>query len=129
MALPWLQADPKRRGASKFDCATCLPNTGPFTRSIMHCGYMPRDQWQPGRDGLPPGFAEGVPYTPDVCPGWLVRQPAVCEAAEAHTALEAHVLDRFDPFRLRVVYLAAMAARRGVNLWTQAQMKTPPGGG
>jgi hypothetical protein len=81
----------------------------------MHCGYIPREQWPPGRGEVPVSFA-GAPYQSDLCPGWVVRQPAVIEAAQAYAALEAGVLDRFDPLGLRVVTQAAMAAKRAFGL-------------
>jgi hypothetical protein len=123
--LYFLQPDPDT-GARPWNCATCYPKSGPALRALLHCGFMPRSEWSASREHLPPSFG-GEPYTLDVCPGWLVRQPAVVEGAEAAAALEAGVLDRFDPLGLRVVYQAAMAGRRGANLYQIARTK-PKGG-
>lgn len=116
MALPWTMPEPERRSPGRFHCPTCEKGTPAAVRAGMHCGFMPREKWAPGRAALPPAFG-GQPYEADVCPGWLVRQPAVIDGATAYTALEAGTLERFDPDNLRVVNQAALVAQRAFNLY------------
>lgn len=63
------------------------------------------------------------PYTVDVCPGWLVRQPAITETAELLDAAEGGWLDRRDPFNLRIVNRAVSILRRAYNLYTSERNK------
>lgn len=121
MSLPGAQPDPVRGTPGAYDCPTCIhgqpPVLAPKSRRVrlgMHCGFLPREEWRPGRDGLPVMMG-GEPYTEDACPGWLVRQPEVNDAAEAFEALEAGILQRFDPRGSRVVTLAALLMRRVMN--------------
>ncbi|HYE58142.1 MAG TPA: hypothetical protein VD948_06535 [Rhodothermales bacterium] len=63
-------------------------------RAAMHCGYIPRSEWidpkwedkqnAPGGEG----FADWAKEC-DICPGYVVRQPAVIEVCEAHGAAKA----------------------------------------
>jgi hypothetical protein len=117
-ALPSCSPDPDRNSPGAFHCPTCEPKEPRAKRLQMRCGFLPREEWPAGSEKrLPTAFASGaLPYTSDVCPGWLVRQPAVIEAAQAYAALEAGILDRFDPTGLRVVTQAALEAKRAFNL-------------
>lgn len=115
MALPATLPDPDRNSPGKWHCETCEPNTGRATRLKMHCGRLPRAEWPAGRGSLPLTIS-GEPYTSDECPGSLVRQPAVTEAAKAHSANETGILDRFDPLRLHVITEAVLLAKRAFNL-------------
>lgn len=124
MALPWTMPDPERGAPNgTFDCVTCQRSLGPHTRATMHCGYMEASAWS-GKGvpkGVPPHFGGGKPYDVDVCPGWLVRQDAVIEAAEAYTARTR--LDRFDPLNLRVVNQSVLAAEQSFNIFEAARQK------
>jgi hypothetical protein len=115
LALPSTLPDPERHTQGQWHCDTCEPSQPPAKRLAWRCGYLPREQWPASRDGLPKTIC-GVPYTADVCPGWLVRRPIVTEASEAFQASESGLLSRWDPHELRVVTLAVMAAKRGMNL-------------
>jgi hypothetical protein len=82
----------------------------------MRCGWMPAERR--GAGGLPKTIGNtSDPNTVDICPGWLVRQPAVLDGATAYAALEAGKLERFDPENLRVVNQAALIVQRGFNLF------------
>lgn len=66
----------------------------------MHCGYLPREEW--------PDRMDGVPRMPDgefvdVCPGWLVRQPAVIDGSRLWKAFDKSALAIADPEGLSVV--------------------------
>lgn len=82
----------------------------------MHCGFLPRSRWAPGRKGLPRALGPD-PYTAEVCPGWLVRQPAVVEAAKLWEANEAGMLERMNPDNLHVVNEAVIRLRRAFGLY------------
>lgn len=126
--------NPRKKSLGQFHCPSCQhglpPSVAPTSRRVrlaMHCGYLPRPEWKPGRSGLPP-VLNGEPYTEDVCPGWLVRQPEIAEAGEAYEALEAGILQRLDPRNSRVITLAALAMRRSVNRFQLNNAATPPTG-
>jgi len=99
-----------------------METTSAPTREGMHCGWIPRSRWTAGTDGLPRQLGTEV-YESDTCPGYLVRQPEVIAAAEAYSAMEAGALERCDPIGLRVVFQAAMAAKRAFNLFEAARQK------
>lgn len=117
-ALPYTLPDPEQPTAkSAFDCAACRENRSDTQRAEMHCGWpdVPRATWS-AKMQLPPvpGPAD---YTADVCPGFLVRSPGVVEATEAYAAMEAGILDRYDPRGSRIVTVAALAAKRAFNVY------------
>lgn len=117
-----LAALPATSQDGPWHCPTCEKGTLPAVRLKKHCGYLPRAEWSPDRKRLPVAFC-GVPYTPDVCPGWLVRESApIVEAAQAYAANEAGILDRFDPLGLRVLTLAVLELKRAFNIDTAARM-------
>lgn len=87
----------------------------------MHCGYIPREKWR--SPAILPKSIGGIPYESDTCPGYLVRQPAVVQGAEAYAMLDAGI---FDPDRSRVLTQAALLLRRAVNVHALEKMK-PPG--
>lgn len=119
MVLPWTLPDPQTGTQNgRFDCDTCFHNLGAPTRSMMHCGLMPRDQWTPEMDReAVPAYFGGQPYNANICPGWLVRQPAVIEASQAYSAYEKGALAIYDPDGMNVVLEAAMALDRSLNLF------------
>lgn len=115
--VPWLQASRANKHKPPFDCDAFDDGCGRDDRSkgLIHCGYVDRDQWVGDMPDLPPYV--GDPFTVrkqiditglKVCPGWLVRQAAVCEAAQAYTALESGCLTEAFPGGESVVYDAAM---------------------
>lgn len=85
----------------------------------MHCGYLPRSSWPPGKLRV---ICGPEPYTADVCPGWLVRQPAVGEANAALAAKEAGVT--FNPLDLRPINQAVVALKRAVTM-REAELLRP----
>lgn len=120
--------NPRRNTPGPYNCPTCEhglpPALAPTSRRVrlaMHCGFLPRAEWKKGRSGLPP-IMNGEPYTEDVCPGYLVRQPELADACEAFDALESGILDRLDPRGSRVVTLAALAVKRSFSRWQAAQV-------
>jgi hypothetical protein len=102
-------------------CPTCVEHTDEATRASMHCGWMPREQWAPGMDGVPPLGPDK--YEVDVCPGWLVRQPMVMEGAKAGQAREEGILQLFDPEGLALVWDMAEIFKRAMNLYQARRMK------
>lgn len=124
MALPSTMPDPDRGSPfGAFNCGNCLGKVAASVRAKMHCGYMEHDEWIGARpEGVPPAF-NGEPYEVDVCPGWLVRQPGVVEAAEAYAAMEAGILDRYDPEGLHVVTQGAMLCQRSFNMHQAAKQR------
>lgn len=122
MALPLTLPDPDRGSPGKWHCPTCEPGTGRATRAKMHCGFIPKKEWPAGRGTIPLAIGD-QPYAHDTCPGWVARQPEVEEAAQAYDALEAGILDRFDPLGLHVVTEAAQLARRSFNLHTAERLR------
>jgi hypothetical protein len=57
---------------------------------------MERVEWSPGRAQLPPKLG-GIEYLLDVCPGYIVRQDVVTEAAAAYAAFDKGAFDSFYP--------------------------------
>ena len=107
--MPWTLKDPERGSQGAFHCETCQATVPEETRADMHCGFIDERRW-PMPGSVPKHFG-GEAYTVDVCPGWLVRQPAVVEGVEAYAAMEAGVLGRYDPIGVRAVDQAALAAK------------------
>lgn len=121
--LPWTLPDPERGSINgAFHCPTCLDTAGEATREGMHCGWIPKERWDPSREGVPSRIGSDT-YDVDVCPGWLVRQPEVIEGAEAYSAMESGILDRYDPFNTHVVNQKAMIAKRSFNLFEVEKQK------
>lgn len=114
-ASPSARAGPKLPIYGAYDCKVCEATKTPAIRALMHCGWIPREKWPPGRGQLPKAFGPGL-YDLDICPGAIVRSDAVASAAEAFEALEAfHTLEHFDPYHRRTVFQAANLARRAVK--------------
>jgi len=74
-------------------------------------------------EGLPVKALGPDAYEVDVCPGWLVRQPAVQDGAEAYSALEKGALDRYDPDGLNVIWEMAVIAQRSFNLYSAERQR------
>lgn len=65
-------------------------------RRAMQCGYMPEERWtQP--TALAPFDLAGERYDAPICPGWMLRQDAVLEIADAWNALERGALAAMFP--------------------------------
>lgn len=125
--LPWTMPNAKKKSMGKFDCPSCVtskPGETEPMRRVMRCGFLPREQWA-GKWKLPVLGPDR--YNLDVCPGWVVRQPAVIEGREAYEAMEANTLHIYDPYNLVVVHKAAMVAKRAFGLHTQEQLDKPGG--
>lgn len=87
---------PDGKGKAIFDCDSCNEAFDDAMRAARHCGFMDRDAWTPGKAELPPVLG-GESYKLDVCPGWIVRQPSVVEAADAFDAYEHGEFSNFYP--------------------------------
>lgn len=115
MALPWTMPDPERGSAAgRYDCPTCVESVPEAVREAMHCGFLPRASW---REPMLPVVLGPGPYDCDTCPGYVVRLPALRDAAEAYEAIEAGIPEHGNPLRLRVLNQAAMAMRRSFKVY------------
>lgn len=103
-----------------YDCERCLADEARVTRQDMHCGFLPRKEW---REPMLPVALGPQAYDCDTCPGWVVRQAAVAEAAEAAAALEIGALELYDPEGLNVVWELAVRGRRARNNYERERMK------
>jgi len=83
----------------------------------MHCGYLADSEWQNARPGdgnatVPQfvgatGERPGAPWQsydpetnerwPNVCPGWVVRQPLIVDICRAHQAFDKGALEALEP--------------------------------
>lgn len=63
----------------------------------MRCGWLPRETWPDGPPDLPPFELDGEVVTPEICPGWLQRQPLVSEVAQAWRAFDKGQLAEIFP--------------------------------
>jgi len=92
----------------------------------MHCGWMPREEWAvwrtPQERGLPPAIGP-VTYDLDVCPGWLVRQPAVVEAAQAHAAYDKGSMETFFPEAASSLLEGVQAMSQSLNRFQSWKLK------
>lgn len=123
MALPWTWPDPRKpRSTGYLDCVPCQKGNGPQVRAAMHCGYVPRATWPPGKLRV---ICGPEPYAADVCPGWLVRQPIVGEATAAHAAADAGVT--CNPLDLRPINQAVVILKRAVAMREAELLKPEPG--
>jgi len=83
---------------------------------------MEEERWTPGplQIFLPCG---GEPYDLNICPGWVVRQPAVIQGAQAANAFEKSSLEAVFPGLENPVIEAALIVTRAFNLFEAEQMK------
>lgn len=72
-------------------------------RAAQHCGWIDRRQWPPGAADLPPYPIGGELVVPEVCPGWLHRQPLVSEIAQAWRAFDKGQMGDVFPDAANVV--------------------------
>jgi len=87
-------------------------------RASWHCGWMDESEWThpaqlPRTVGPVDYRAQGEAI--DICPGWLVQQPAVAEAGMAYDAAEAGVLDQVYPEASLALVDAVVEMRRGLE--------------
>jgi hypothetical protein len=77
---------------------------------MWHCGYIDESEWSEKQ--LPNGIGDPRNIVSlkdvDVCPGYLVRHPAVQQAQEAGAALEKRSLDIYYPELENVILESAM---------------------
>lgn len=59
-------------------------------RAGMLCGYLPESEWTASMLGE--FDISGEPYSPPICPGWMIRQDAVIEIADAWHAMDRGAL-------------------------------------
>lgn len=86
----------------------------------MHCGWMDKSEWT--KKDLPPSFGP-FPYTMDVCPGWLVAQPAVIEGVHAYAARKDGCLEAFYPNCENIVLEATDIAVQAFNAYENEEVK------
>lgn len=60
---------------------------------------MDEAQWlpMPPREAMPPAGKRVIPPGIDICPGWIVRQPAVVDLCRAALAIDKHCFDALYP--------------------------------
>lgn len=114
--MPWLQRDPDT-GHAPFDCNDCQLEH--VQRRVFHCGWLAEDEWLPCE--LPARIGPG-PYTAEVCPGYLVAQPQIGEAARAAAALKAGALRDYYPRASAVLLDAAMELTAAYQRYEAEQM-------
>jgi hypothetical protein len=126
-------------GNAPFDCSRSeLDYCGldEVTRAAYHCGFMDREDWRGDKPDLPAFI--GFPEDPqgrvslegiEVCPGWIVRQPAIVEAGHSAGALEKGQLGLYYPKAENVILEAAMEFVAAQNNFESAQMRNRDNGG
>lgn len=74
--------------ADKYlDCGDCMERNTPAARAAWRCGWIPpSERREPGFKGALSPKWEHKPE--DLCPGYLISLPQVCEAARAHFWME-----------------------------------------
>jgi len=94
----------------------------------MHCGWIPEEEWEPWRkpeDRAIPTQIGPSPYRLNVCPGWVVRQPAVVEAAQAYGPYEKGAMAAYYPPDVTAnnVYEGAQAVAHSFNKFQNWKLK------
>jgi len=116
-------------GRAPFDCGSCMDPGADVgyveerVRASWHCGWMPKEDWAPGKADLPEAFGN-TPYDCDVCPGWLVRQPIVTEIMQAHALAKLHLFNGDEA--AEVVVEGVGEASRSIEAyqaWAMAEAK------
>lgn len=133
--MPFLSPD--EHGGAPYNCDA----EGPGSRNCgadleqrrrMHCGWMPKEDWLGEKAELSDlmGCSEQLSLLP-VCPGWLVRQPAVEEAKMAGFALEKGALRETFPSLEHAIVDAAficVGSWKAYEAFKMDQMKRNQGG-
>lgn len=92
-------------------------------RRAFHCGFLERKEWQGSEGCFPTSFGYGlVKYTADVCPGFLLTQPAILEAAEACAVPDGEV-EAYYPDGESTILAARMIAKGAVNQFQMFRLK------
>lgn len=92
----------------------------------MHCGWMERGEWT-SYDG-PTDFGLGLVHyakrgDPEaICPGYLITQPFVLEAAEA-AAIPDGEIETYYPDGEGTILAARLVAKGAQNLYQLSRMK------
>lgn len=81
----------------------------------MHCGWLPRSVWPEGDADLPPCEIGGEVVIPEVCPGWLQRQPLVGEVAQAWRAFDKGQLGEVFPDAPNVIIEGVFALDAAIS--------------
>lgn len=110
---------------ARFDCDACqygkptiqVAGRSLETRRYMHCGWIDERDWLTARPGdsnprVPRVIGAGIdeagvewakPHpdtgelSPDVCPGWAVRQPLITEICQAYKAFDKGAMESLFP--------------------------------
>ncbi len=73
---------PDPMGDKYLDCGDCMERMPAASRAVWRCGWLhPSERREPGFKGAPPQWGH---KPSDLCPGYLISLPQVCEAARAH---------------------------------------------
>ena len=113
---------------SPWDCHACQTEGSgayrpPALRRLMHCGWMDRAEWS-REPQFPKNLGGGlVPYTVDVCPGWLIAMPIVREAGGVADIPEGEVLAYYPDGEVLPLE-ARRTARRARDLYQFHRMKS-----
>jgi len=101
------------------------------SRAGLHCGWMDDEDWLPyegpavlGADAHPIDLS-----TLQICPGWLVRQPAVVESTRAAMALQQGELSTVFPGREAALLEGAGVVQQALNVYEAEMVKRASKGG
>lgn len=89
---------------------------------------MPEEEWTPKQlpnfigDPMDPGCQVNIRDL-EVCPGWLVRQAAVAEAAQAHLCFDKGQLKLYYPHEENIVLECVLLMHRAWNTFETARNK------
>jgi len=91
----------------------------------MRCGWLPSEEWEPWDEKNPavPPIVGDVPYPLRVCPGWVVRQPAVVEACQAHASFKQGCFESFHPSAANSLCEAVLVVEQSFNRYEAYRIK------
>ncbi len=134
--LPWLVPTDDNYGHPPFNCETCQNPGSPIgyqpeeIRRSWHCGYMERAEWTKYEGPKEFGDIEQRPIELDPegpCLGWIVRQPAIIDAAQTHIAFKNGALGIFYPDPPKTVLDAAQHMTAAWNGYEAYRMRKSRG--
>ncbi len=87
----------------------------------MYCGWLGKDLWP--KEPQQPLLVGQVQYDAPMCPGWVVRQPAVVEAAQAYSARKDGCLGDYFPEPSNALLEAVDVTAMSFNSYESAKLK------